>query len=301
VDRVTTPTSAGPGERVGIAAAGLGIVLWSIGPVIVKGTDVDGLAFAFHRSWLGAAMFVAALAFTGQRLTLQALWRSRWGVLALAGDLALFFSAVKLTTVANSMVISALQPAIILVVVGPIFGERIHRSQVAWTFVSIFGIALVAIGSAGEVGWNLDGDLLAVLAVIAWAGYFVASKDARRDLGALEYQAALFVGCAVLLAPMAVVSGQDLSIDRWSTAGAVVLMAVLAGIGHVLINWAHPYVRLSITSLLTLGLPVVSAVAAWVFIDEPLVLLQLAGIGVVIVALAMVITRTSVSEESTAT
>ncbi len=293
----STQQSAGPTEQVGIAAAALGIVMWSIGPVIVKGTDVEGLAFAFHRSWLGALMFVGALAVTGRRLTVRAIWRSRWGILALTGDLALFFSAVKLTTVANSMVISALQPAIILVVVGPLFGERVRRAQVAWTLVSILGVALVAVGSAGEVGWNLDGDLLAVLAVIAWAGYFVASKDARRDLGALEYQAALFVGCAVLLAPMAVVSGQDLGVDRWSTAGAVLLMAVLAGIGHALINWAHPHVRLSITSLLTLGLPVVSAVTAWAFIDEPLVLLQLAGIAVVIVALAMVITRTTVISE----
>ncbi|MEM9714513.1 MAG: DMT family transporter [Actinomycetota bacterium] len=285
-------------ERVGIGAAALGIVLWSFGPVIVKGTDVDGLAFAFHRSWLGALMFTAALALTGRRLTLHAIWRSRWGILTLTGDLALFFSAVKLTTVANSMVISALQPAIILVVVGPLFGERVRRSQVLWTFVSIAGIALVAVGSASEVGWNLDGDLLAVLAVIAWAGYFVASKDARRDLGALEYQAALFVGCAVLLLPMAAISGQDLGVDDWSTAGAIVGMSALAGVGHALINWAHPHVRLSITSLLTLGLPVVSAVAAWAFIDEPLVLLQLLGIGVVIVALAMVITRSDPTPRS---
>ncbi|MEO1063650.1 MAG: DMT family transporter [Actinomycetota bacterium] len=296
-----TPAATPVGERVGIIAAGAGVVLWAIGPVIVKGTDVEGLAFAFHRSWLGALMFTAALWLTGGRLTMRALWRSRWGIVALTADLAFFFSAVKLTTVANSMVISALQPAIILVLVGPLFGERVQRAQVGWTLVSIIGVALVAVGSAGEVGWNLDGDLLAVLAVLAWAGYFIASKDIRRDLGALEYQAALFVGCAVLLAPMAVVSGQDLTVDRASTAVAVVAMAALAGIGHVLINWAHPHVRLSITSLLTLGLPVVSALAAWAFIDEPLVALQLAGIGVVIVALAMVITRTSSVEAPAST
>ena len=45
----TSPEAETVDERVGIGAAALGIVLWSFGPVIVKGTDVDGLAFASVR------------------------------------------------------------------------------------------------------------------------------------------------------------------------------------------------------------------------------------------------------------
>lgn len=272
-------------------AVGFGIVAWAIGPVIVKGTDVDGLAFAFHRSWIGAVLFGAVLWLRGGRLGLSDLWRSRWGIVALSADLALFFSAVKLTTVANSMVISALQPAIILVVVGPLFGERVSSTQIWWTLATIGGVVLVGVGSAGEVGWNLDGDLLAFAAVLAWAGYFIASKSIRAHVGALEYQVALFAGSAVLVLPMVLVSGQSLAIESPSTGLAVLVMASIAGLGHALINWAHPHVRLSITSLMTLGLPVVAAVAAWAFLDEPLVPLQLLGIGVVVASLAMVITR----------
>lgn len=272
-------------------AVGFGIVAWAIGPVIVKGTDVEGLAFAFHRSWIGAVLFGAVLWLRGGRLGLSDLWRSRWGIVALSADLALFFSAVKLTTVANSMVISALQPAIILVVVGPLFGERVSSTQIWWTLASFGGVVLVGVGSAGEVGWNLDGDLLAFAAVLAWAGYFIASKSIRAHVGALEYQVALFAGSAVLVLPMVLVSGQSLAIESPSTGLAVVVMASIAGLGHALINWAHPHVRLSITSLMTLGLPVVAAVAAWAFLDEPLVPLQLLGIGVVVASLAMVITR----------
>ncbi|MEM9037266.1 MAG: DMT family transporter [Actinomycetota bacterium] len=279
-------------ERTGMIAVGVGIVAWAVGPVIVKGTDVEGLAFAFHRSWIGALLFGAVLYLQGGRLRWADVWRSRWGIVALAADLALFFSAVKLTTVANSMVISALQPAIILVVVGPMFGERVSRAQIGWTFASIGGIVLVAIGSAGEVGWNLDGDLLAFGAVLAWAGYFIASKSIRQDVGALEYQVALFGGSAVLVFPLVLIAGQSLTIESPSTGLAVVFMASIAGLGHALINWAHPHVRLSITSLMTLGLPVVAAVAAWAFLDEPLVPVQLLGIAIVVASLAMVITRT---------
>lgn len=287
-------------ERIGMTAVAAGVVAWAIGPVIVKGTDVEGLAFAFHRSWIGAVLFGAVLYLRGGRLRWAEVWRSRWGIVALAADLAFFFSAVKLTTVANSMVISSLQPAIILVVVGPMFGERVSRAQIVWTFASMVGIVLVAVGSASEVGWNLAGDFLAFCAVLAWAGYFVASKSIREEVGALEYQVSLFAGSAVLVLPLALAAGQTLRIDDASTGFAVAAMATIAGFGHVLINWAHPHVRLSITSLLTLGLPVVAAVAAWMFLDEPLVPLQMLGIAIVVLALAMVITRAPTPEGETA-
>jgi drug/metabolite transporter (DMT)-like permease len=288
---LSPPAPAETSRRLGLAAVAAGTVLWALGPVLVKGTDVEGLAFGFHRSWIAALFFGAGLYLTGRRLTWATLWRSRWGGLALTADLAFFFSAVKLTTVSNAVVISALQPAIVLVAVGPFFGERVGGTQIAWTLLSIVGAAVVAFGSAGEVGWHWKGDLLAVGAVIAWSAYFIASKEARRHLGSLEYQTSLFVITAVLLLPITLVSGQSLAIHGASTAAGVLAMALIAGTGHILINWAHGSVPLSVTSMMTLALPVVSSVAAWMFLDEPLTVVQMAGMAIVLVSLAMVVTR----------
>ena len=76
----------------------------------------------------------------------------------------------------------------------------------------------------------------------------------------------------------------------------LVVIAVGPGGGHLLMNWAHAHVRLSITSLLTLASPVISAVGAAVALGEPLFALQVAGMAVVIASLAAVVYRMSGTE-----
>ena len=59
-------------------------------------------------------------------------------------------------------------------------------------------------------------------------------------------------------------------------------------LGHFLMAKAHGHVTLLTVSLLTLGIPVFSAAAAALFIDEPLTSVQVAGMGIVLASLAMV-------------
>ena len=57
----------------------------------------------------------------------------------------------------------------------------------------------------------------------------------------------------------------------------------------MLVNWAHAYVDVSVSSLMMLGVPVVGAVAAWIVLDESLNIVQIAGGLVTLAALVAVI------------
>ena len=59
--------------------------------------------------------------------------------------------------------------------------------------------------------------------------------------------------------------------------------------GHVVMGWAHKYVDVKISSLMTLGVPVVSAVAAWMLLDEDMTVGQLVGGAIVLGALAVIV------------
>lgn len=264
----------------GMTAASIGVGAWAIGPALAKGVDLDGLATAFHRSWLGAGFVIIALYLSGGRLSFRAIRLSTAGGTLLGLEMALFFSAIKLTTVANTTVIAALQPLIIMVVVEPVFGERVRATQVLSTVAAIGGVTLVAIGSASGGSWSLRGDALACAAVFAWAGYFVASKAARRHLATLEYQAALLVIASLVLLPIVVLSGQGLATNDVNTLTGLVVLAAIPTVGHLLINWAHAHLRLLVLSLMTLALPVISTILAAAFLDEPIVSLQVVGIAV---------------------
>src|SRR5205823_10300370 len=127
----------------GTVAATTSVVAWGLGPVIVKHIAMPGLAVALHRLWMGEVVILAVLYLRGGRLTARALRVSLAGGIAFGLDIALFFVAVKRTSVANASIISALQPALLLLVVGRLFGELVRRLDVVWTIIAIAGVAIV--------------------------------------------------------------------------------------------------------------------------------------------------------------
>ena len=61
-------------------------------------------------------------------------------------------------------------------------------------------------------------------------------------------------------------------------------------LGHTMMNWSIQQIPLWISSTFTLGIPVVSAIAAWLWLDEPLTTVQVIAMGVVLAALAGIVT-----------
>lgn len=267
--------------------------VWGGVAVVARLVDeIDGLVLGMHRLWIGALMTLLVFFVRGGRLSWRLMRLCLPGGLAFALDIALFFSALKHTTVANATVIGALQPALLMLVVGRLFGERVTRDAIVWTVVAIGGVGLVVFGSTGAPVWSPFGDLLATGALFAWTWYFVASRQARRDLTALEFLVGMTLIAAVAVTPFALLGGNRIdpgSLGDW--AWIAVLAIGSGGLGHLLISWAHDHIDLTVMSLLTLAVPVVATLSAALFLDEPLVALQLVGLAVVLGALGLVVLR----------
>ena len=278
---------------MGTIAAAVAVTSWGIGPVVVKDTDLQGMAVSFYRLTLGAVVMLGVMYSTGRRLRWTTIVAAVPGGIAFGLDILLFFSAVKLTTVADATVIGALQPALVLLVVGRLFGEQVRRLDAGLTAVAIAGVAIVVFASGEVAGRSLGGDLLAVAALGSFTWYFVAVKKARQRIAALEYQAALAVVAAVMVSPVALASGQSLRIHDVRTCVLLGVTIVMGASGHFLMNWAHGHTPLLLTSLLTLASPVVSVAAAAVILGEPVLAAQVVGIAVVVVSLAAVLARTT--------
>lgn len=295
-DRRSLPTLRGLGLPE--AAAMLVVILWGAGNVASKAATVGGLVMTFYRLWLAVPVMLVMLALTGRRLTWSALRTSAVGGAVFGVHLAFFFSSLRLTSVAIVAVIAALQPALVLLIAGRWFGEQVSRAVVIWTLVSIAGAALVVLGPSSGVESTPLGVLLAVANVITFTAYFLLSKRTRDTLGAIEYMTGVIIVASLVVTPVALLSGQDLGAVRttdWLWIGFVVLVPGAGG--HVIINWAHRYLPVSLSSLVVLGTPVVAAVGAWLVLDEPLGPVQLVGSVVVLVAVALVVRAQETSGE----
>ncbi len=283
---VAVPATAAPTRTAALGALSLAMLAWGITGVVAKSVDMGGMALAAYRTSVGALALVGILYATGRRLTWSSFRIGFPGGLFLGCDLVLFFTAVKLTTVANATVIGALQPALVIVL-GPILRERVARGAMGWAAVGIVGTATVVFGASGLPDWSPAGDLLAVLTLFAWTGYFIVSRRVRGRLGAVEYSTVTAIVASGLAWPAALIAGQDVSWPAWDSWGWIVMLAVVAGIGgHFLMSWSIPHVPLWASSTMSLSIPVISTVTAAVVLDESVTAVQTLGMLIVLVALA---------------
>lgn len=294
MEPVATPlaTAARPARPLGLVAVAGAALVWGLSAVIIKLVSTTGLVASVYRLWLAVPFLWAAPVFVPalrRRLDRPWLAASVVGGALFALHQVLFFTSLKLTSVATVSIIGALQPALVLGVAGPWFGERPSPRAIVWSLVAIGGAGVVVWGSAGTPAWSAWGDALAVANLFAFTAYFLASKQARHGVGAVEYLVGMTTVAALIVLAVAVATGEELGSPRGRDWPLLLFLALVPGtLGHFLANWAHPHVPALVVSVMLLGVPVVAAVGAAVFLGEALTLAQAAGGAIVLVAIGIV-------------
>ncbi|MCP3854776.1 MAG: DMT family transporter [Actinomycetia bacterium] len=277
-------------NTLGLIGAGVAVTAWGASGVLAKGIDMDGLAISAYRFWMYALAMVVVLAVRGSPVTMHTMRHSMAGGIALALDVAFFFSAVKLTTIVDATVIGSMQPVILMFAAGPLFGERIGARNAGWAGVALAGAVGVVMASSGTPEWNIQGDLLSAGAVFAWSGYFVFSKRSKGVISPTEFTVGTALWVALITTPLAAVFGQDLSPPSAVSWFWLTVMAFGSGIlGHSVMNWSLVRIPLWVGSVLTLLVPVVSSLLAWAFLNEAITTAQALAMAVVIGALSMIV------------
>lgn len=275
----------------GVAAAAVAVLLFASGNILVKGIDVPGLQLATWRLGLAAVLYVALYMVRGGGVTVAGMKRTFLPGVLFALNLVGFYLAVKRTTVANATIIGSLQPLFIVGFVSRRFGEVIEKWLAFVAPIAIIGTALVILGSSGEVAWSPLGDGLALGSTILWTGYFASAKKARETIGVLELQAFSLVWGVLIAVPAMLLDGST-GVPSGTNLLWIMSLVLLPGTGHALMNWAHAHIELSLASLLTLAIPALGVVGAYIFLDEAIVPLQVLGMAIVLTALAYTIRRT---------
>ena len=280
----------------GAAAIAFAVVVWGFGPILIKKTELPNLVLAFWRLWLGFAVLAVVFAVGGGRIRWAALRASAVGGVFFGVNVALFTAAVQRTSVAEVTLVSSFQPVLVLLVAGPMFGERAGRREILLVIASLVGVAVFEAGAMSGPVWSLSGYLFAVGALLTFTGYYLASKRARERLDAVEYMTSALFVAAVVVTPVVLLSGQPVGAVQGRTWMWLALFVLFPGaLGHVLVNWAHRFVDVTISSLIVVGLPVVAALLAWILLDESLGPLELIGGAAVIGCVAAIAARPTLS------
>jgi drug/metabolite transporter (DMT)-like permease len=283
-----------PKRIYGISAMVAAVLLFSITSSVVKSTDAPGSVLAMWRMFMaiGAWWTVVLVmnARTGAGLPSRQTWiRCTPAGLLFGANLALFFTAIKATSIANAEFIGSLSPLALVPAGALLFGERPDWRALRWGAISLIGIALVLFGGAATDTATASGNALMVGVVSLWIGYLLATKMARRS----DISTVHFMACAV---PIAALSATPLTLvldggEVWPLSGSdwavVVLLALSTGVGaHGLVVFAQRHLPVATIGILQVGQPALAAFWAWLLLGETVTSVQIPGMLLVIVGLS---------------
>ena len=249
------------------------------------------MVVAFYRLWLGAVLLMILTYALGQSLSWSTFKVTWLGGIFLAGDMMMFYSAVRLTSIVDVTVIGAFQPALVLLVAPRMFGERMGRWDVLWVIVAMAGVSIAVLGPGNAGHHRVLGDLLAIGALLSFSAYWLVSKRARERTDAMEYTAGVTIMAALVASVTVLVSNQTLGRVHLVDWIWIALLALVPGSGHVLMNWAHRFVDASVSSAISCLAPLVAAVVAIPILGQSLSALQVIGVLVGLTGIAVVVAR----------
>jgi drug/metabolite transporter (DMT)-like permease len=269
-------------EWLALAALFAGATAIASAPLFVKVSETGPVATAFWRVFLALPLLWAwATATQGRKLATQAREHRVMLFAAgffFAGDLAVWHWSILLTSVANTTLLANLAPIFVTAVTWFVFRETPQRRFLAGLAAAISGTLLLIGASFGQGGSALLGDALGVVTAMFYAAYQLSVSRLRAQVPTASVMAWSSMVMAVLLLPIAWVSGErilPLTDSGWLKLIGIALFAQV--VGQSLIAWAMAHLTATFSSVGLLLQPVMATLFAWILLGETVGPLQFAG------------------------
>jgi drug/metabolite transporter (DMT)-like permease len=260
--------------------------------------DIDAVTLTFLRTVIAAAGLWAIARIRSGPLKID---RGDWRQLALLGFLGvalnqfLYLYGMKYSTAANGALLYAATPAFVLVFSRFTRKERMNSRKTFGIVMAFIGISVVIFerGIDFTSGYAF-GNLLILIAVIAWTLFTVLGKQMILKYGALRTTAAMMICGAVMFSPIGLISSFQFPFAQLSAldwAGVMYLAVGTSILGYLL--WYHALSRIeaSKVAVFTNAQPVIATILALIFLDYTIT--PAFVIGSIVTIIAIYITQQS--------
>ena len=195
------------------------------------------------------------------------------GLLAVPLNQALFLCGMQWASASHAALLYALTPAF-LVLIAASRGVRPSLRQAGGIALAFAGVLALLL----QRGLHFDprsitGDLLILLAVVAWALYMYLGRDLTRRHGPLLVTAEAITAGTVLYLPVGLLALRGFHLAAttpvgWS--GLLYLAWLTAGLNYVIWFWGVEHLRPVATAVWSNLQPPTTAIMAWALLHEPL-------------------------------
>jgi drug/metabolite transporter (DMT)-like permease len=262
------------------------IVIWAFNITVTKYVLTHGFQpLAYGAIRYGAAAILAVVVAVVLEGTLRVGGRRILALVGIASVLLLinqvsFVYALKLGSATTVALILGTTP-IFAAIISSLFGlEQLTGRFWVATLIGFVGVALVALGSGGDLSSDLGGDLLAIVLSISWAAYSVTIAPLMRTYSPYRISAVVLV---IMCIPFVALSTPQIADQDYASLGALVWVGLaFAIVGPLFLTnilWfkSIAIVGPSRATLFANAQPFVAAIFAALILSEHLHWLQIAG------------------------
>jgi drug/metabolite transporter (DMT)-like permease len=260
------------------------VTLWAANFAVSKYILTSGfrpLAYSSVR-YASAAIIFTAITFPWER-TLRIARRDLplvgFAIALLIANQLSFVYALDFTTATTTALLFGTLPIFTALFSRLVGVERLNVRFWIAAVLSFSGVALVTVGSGGDLSGDLWGDLLAVSGAATWAAYSVAIAPLMRRYSPFRLSAVLlfaaFVGLALLGSPQLRDQGFDFGALVWLSFAFAVLGPLV--ITNLLWFTAIDRVGPSRSALYANLQPFLAAIIALLVLSERITMLEVAG------------------------
>lgn len=257
------------------------IIASSFSSILVKWCSAPATIISMYRMYLACILLLPAAWIKRRDWLKLSVKETCYLILAgilLAMHFSLWFESLKLTTVASSMIITALQPLVALIGGFLVYHETTSRKSLVAIGISIVGIAFVAWGDLGGGSMSaIFGDFLSFLCIVALVSYMLIGQHHVKEISFITYSFSVFIIAGITLnvfnlighVPIMGYSGHEWSLF-W-------LLSIFPTASHVIYNYLLKYVNTTVISMSMLGEPIGATILAIPLLGEQVSIMQVIG------------------------
>ncbi len=236
--------------------------------------EVDAATLTFLRTVIAAAGLWGIVRIRSGPLNIE---RNDWRNMAFLGFVGvalnqfLYLYGMKFSTAANGALLYAATPVFVLVLSRLMNRERMKPLKIFGIFLAFVGISIVIFerGIDFSSGYAY-GNLLILVAVVAWTLFTVLGKDMILKYGALRTTSAMMICGAIIFSPIGMISASqfpfaELSGLHW---GGILYLAIGTSIiGYLL--WYHALSRIEASKVAVFSnvQPVFATILSLIFLN----------------------------------
>jgi drug/metabolite transporter (DMT)-like permease len=268
----------------------VGVFAVSFSSILVRLCTAPPLIIAAYRL-IFTFCFLAPFALSGGASALRGMTARQVRLSAASGIfLALhfvtWFTSLKYTSIASSVVLVTIQPLFVVIGSFVFFRERVPGKALYGGLLAFIGSVVIAATDFQVGGDAFIGDLLAIVAAIMVSGYLLIGRKIRGDVPLPAYTFVTYGASAIALAGASLAAGLPFhpypGMDWLIFLGLALVCTIL---GHTVFNWVLRYVQASVVSVSVLGEPLGAILWAAVFLGENPTPRQAVGGGIIFAGL----------------